>query len=59
LSSQELTHLSFDCVIVSSLNGSLDGLKHRLQELGVPDEKVIVIQQDGSMIHAVSPGLDR
>ncbi len=59
LSLKDLPAKTFDCGIVGSLNGGLDGLKGRFQELGVPVEKIILIEQKGPSIRAVLPGLDR
>ena len=56
---EDVPRLSFDCGIVSSLDGGLDALQHRLQDLGVPDHKIIVIHRNRHHVHAVIPGLDR
>ena len=54
LRSDQIPTLSFDCVIVSSLTHWEDGLQ-RLQALGVPEHKIIIIEQTGPAVRAVQP----
>lgn len=56
--SEALTMLSFDCGIITTLNGGLEALQQRLRELGVPDQKIILISRDKHLIHAVHPGVE-
>lgn len=58
IQSEALTTLSFDCGIVSTLNGGLEALQQRLRALGVPDQKIIVIERNRHLIRAITPGLD-
>jgi len=56
--SEELPALSFDCGIVSTLNGGLEALQQRLRALGVPDQKIVIIERNRHLIRAIRPGLD-
>jgi DNA-binding MarR family transcriptional regulator len=58
IQSEALTSVSFDCGIVSTLNGGLEALQQRLRALGVPDQKIIVIERNRHLIRAITPGLD-
>ena len=56
---QDIMNLSFDCGIVSALNGRLEELRRRLAEFGVPERKIIVIEHHGPMVRLIGPGLGR
>ena len=53
---ETLAHVLFDCGIVGSLNGSVEQLRSRLQAIGVPEEKILLIEQRGPRIQAVVLG---
>lgn len=55
ISIEKLNGLSFDCGIISSLHKDWETLHGRLQELGIPKEKILVIEQNGAHIRAVLP----
>jgi len=60
LSTSDLSRLTFDCVVVSSVNNGLNGLFwKRLEECGVPKSKIVIIEQRGPNIRAVLPDVDR
>ena len=48
-----LRTLEFDCGIVSSLNGEVGKFRKALRELGVLEQKVVVIEHDRSTIRAL------
>ncbi len=54
-STQELENTFFDCGIVGSLNNGMNGFKERFQQLGLPTEKIIMVQQNGPEIRTVIP----
>ena len=54
----EVPRLAFDWGVVSSLNGDLGALRQTLRELGVDEQKLIVIERDRAKIQAILPGLD-
>ena len=56
---EDLSTITFDCGIIGSLNRDREnnGLLELLEKAGIPAPKIIVIQQKGSDIHAVIPGL--
>ena len=45
--------LSFDCGIISALNGGLDTTRQRLATLGVPESKIIVIEHQGPQVRLI------
>ena len=47
---QDISTLSFDCGIVNSLNGSQVTTQAQLSSLGIPEEKVLVIEHQGPRI---------
>jgi DNA-binding MarR family transcriptional regulator len=51
-----LPGMEFDCGIISSLNGSVEDLRRTLRELGVPERKLVVIEQDRTVVRAVPQG---
>ncbi len=57
LSSAAIPTLTYDCGILSSLHEDVEQLQTRLAQLGVPEEKVIVIQRDGADVPAVDGAL--
>ena len=59
MSVEALRTLSFDCGIVSSLSNGFDELRQRLQALGVPEAKIVVIENHRTRVRALPAGLDR
>ena len=51
----ELPALLFDCGIISALSGGPEERIRELQELGVPEQKIIFLEQHGSDVRAVLP----
>lgn len=51
---EDLPVLDFDCLIVTSLEHGQEGLR-RLNEAGVPEKKILVLEQKGPKIRAVHP----
>ena len=53
---QDMNTLSFDCGIVSSLNGSPVTMQAQLSSLGIPEEKILVIEHQGPRIQLLPSG---
>ena len=53
LRTQQACALGFDCGILGALNGDLEEARRRLQAAGIPDEKIVVVEQRGPKIRAV------
>jgi DNA-binding MarR family transcriptional regulator len=54
----ELASLAFDCGVVTTLEDGFRMLRQRLQELGVPEDRILVIERDRARIRAVSLNRD-
>ena len=50
---EHLAELAYDCGVVASVSEGRNNLSERLQRQGIPEEKLIVIEQHGSHIAAV------
>ena len=53
---EELRLSKFDCAVIGSLNGNLEGVKESFQEMKLPVEKIVLIKQTGPLIRSVLPG---
>ncbi|MCM8811710.1 MAG: winged helix-turn-helix domain-containing protein [Candidatus Omnitrophica bacterium] len=53
IETKALALVPFDCGIVSSLNSGWDKSSKQLARFGIPEEKIIVIEQNGAQIKAV------
>lgn len=54
--SEDVASLSFDCGIVSALNGGMEATRQRLVALGIPEGKVVVIEHRGPRVRLVALG---
>ena len=52
---QNLSSVRFDCAVIGSLNGNLEGIKETFQEMKLPVGKIVLIQQTGPLIQSVLP----
>ena len=53
---EEMNSLSFDCGIVSSLNGSPVTMQAQLSSAGIPEGKILVIEHQGPRIRLLPAG---
>ena len=53
---QETNALSFDCGIVSALSGSSEKVQAQLSVMGIPTEKILVIDHQGPRIRLLPAG---
>ena len=53
---QDMNSLSFDCGIVSALNGSPVTMQEQLSSLGIPEAKILVIEHQGPRLRLLPSG---
>lgn len=53
---QETAKLSFDCGIISALDGSRETVRERLAALGIPEQKIVAIEHQGPRIWLMPSG---
>ena len=53
---QDMNNLSFDCGIVSGLNGSPVTMQAQLSSLGIPEGKILVIEHQGPRLRLLPSG---
>ncbi len=53
---QDLPSVKFDCAVIGSLNGNLEGIKETFQQMKLPVEKIVLVRQTGPLIRSVLPG---